>query len=383
MRVAFLTNCIPPYHMPVLTLLAARHEDFRILVSTPMESNRSWNVDWRGLDVVVQKTLTLRGRWRHPKGFEEPLQVHFPLDTVHQLRRFGPDVVISNELGFRTLLAVLYTKIHRKTRVIVWTEVTEASEHGRGFMRRLLRKALRNNIHAFLALGSGGVQYIRSLAVDEEKIFKLAYTTDVQRFAESDLRRPTGERQRLLYVGQLIQRKGLPQFLQALSRWSAEHPTEQVEFILAGEGPLRGSLASTSVPRNLQLTFLGPVAYENLPQLYAAADLFAFPTYIDTWGVVVNEALAAGLPIIGSVYAQAVSELVESGRTGWTFRPDYPEEMYHAIEQSLAAPSEKLDQMRAEARQTALRLTPRVVADLIEDAIQVCADQAVHRSAHA
>lgn len=383
MRVAFLTNCIPPYHMPVLTLLAARYEEFRIFVSTPMESNRSWEVDWRGLDVVVQKTLTLPGRWRHPKGFEEPLQIHFPLDTVHQLRKFGPDVIISNELGFRTLLAVLYTKIRRDARVIAWTEVTEASEHGRGLMRKLLRKALRKNIHAFLALGSGGIQYIRSLAVDDQKIFKLAYTTDVQRFAGNELRRTAGERRRLLYVGQLIQRKGLPQFLQALSRRSAEHPTEQLEFVLAGDGPLRGSLASTSVPRNLQLTFLGPVAYENLPQLYAAADLFAFPTYVDTWGVVVNEALAAGLPVLGSVYAQAVTELVQPGRTGWTFRPDDPDEMYRAIVQSLAEPAEKLEQMRAEARQTALRLTPSVVAGLVEDAIQGCAKRVLNPTAHA
>ncbi len=183
MRLAFVTNCIPPYHLPVLELLAARHKQFRIFVSTQMESNRSWTVDWHGLDVVVQKTLTLRGRWRHPQGFEEPLYVHLPLDTVHQLRRFGADVVITNELGIRTLLAVVYTRLRRQARVIAWTEVTEVSEQGRGLARKLLRKVLRSRIDAFLALGSGGVRYIKSLGVDEKKIFKLAYTTDVQRFA--------------------------------------------------------------------------------------------------------------------------------------------------------------------------------------------------------
>jgi hypothetical protein len=384
LRIAFLTNCIPPYLKPVLDLLTARHTGFRIFVSTPIESNCSWKVDWSGLDVVVQKTITLRGRWRHPRAFEEPLEVHFPLDTVNQLRRFDPDIVISNELGFRTLLAVLYTKIRRGARVISWTDVNDTSEqHGRGFARNLLRRVLRNNIHAFLALGSGGVRYLRSLGADEKKIFRFVYTTDVQRFAKQELGESGRRTGRVLYVGRLIQLKGLQQFIEALSRWSAEHPTRQIEFVLAGEGPLRDNLERIPVPENLRVTFLGPVAYENLPDIYAQADLFAFPTLLDLWGVVVNEALAAGLPVLGSVYAQAVTELVQPGRTGWIFHPDDAEEMYRSIDQSLTTPPEELQRMRAEARETALRLTPSLVADLIDDAIEGCASIGTSRRVHA
>lgn len=383
MRLAFLTNCIAPYQKPVLELLASRYSEFRIFVSTARESNRFWEVDWQGLDVVVQKTITLRGRWRHPQGFEEALEVHFPLDTVFQLCRFRADVVISNELGFRTLLAVLYTKVRPKARVIAWMDVSDSSERGRGFARNLLRKVLRSNIHAFLALGSGGMRYIRSLGIEERRILKFAYTTDVQRFASNDLNRPAGQHRRVLYVGQLIGRKGLPQFIEALSRWSAEHPAEEIEFLLAGDGPLRDSLRSIPVAPNLRITLLGPVAYDNLPDVYAEADLFAFPSLVDVWGVVVNEALAAGLPVLGSVYAQAVAELVQPGSTGWTFRPDHPDEMYRAIEQSLATPAEQLHRMRVEARQTALGVTPGFVTDLVDSAIQACVSSAETRTAHA
>ena len=57
-----------------------------------------------------------------------------------------------------------------------------------------------------------------------------------------------------------------------------------------------------------------------MAEVYAKASLFAFPTLADEWGVVVNEAMAAGLPVLGSIYSQAVEELVEDGVSGWVFR---------------------------------------------------------------
>ncbi|MDQ2842694.1 MAG: hypothetical protein M3Y72_16975 [Acidobacteriota bacterium] len=131
-RVILITNVIPPYHKSLLDRLHLRYPTMRILLSTPMESNRSWKLEWEGLDVVVQKTITLHRQWRHPKGFSEPLYVHLPLDTLAQLRRFRPDVVISWELGTRTMLAAAYRMLRRRTRLLVWAEVAESTERGRG-----------------------------------------------------------------------------------------------------------------------------------------------------------------------------------------------------------------------------------------------------------
>ncbi|MGH9692552.1 MAG: hypothetical protein ACRD5Z_00320, partial [Bryobacteraceae bacterium] len=156
LRVALLTNLIPPYHKPVLDCMARRYGGLRVLLSTPMEANRPWKLEWQGLDVVVQKTRTLSGRWRHPGGFSEPLAVHLPLDTLAQLRRYRPHVVISVEMGMRTLLAAVYRKFNRRSRLIVWAEVSEATEQGRGLLRRILRVLLCRHADAFLAVGSSG-----------------------------------------------------------------------------------------------------------------------------------------------------------------------------------------------------------------------------------
>ena len=372
-RLVFLMNVIAPYHKPVLDELSRRYEHFRILLSTPMESNRSWRLEWEGLDVAVQKNFTLNRRWRHPKGFTEPLFVHVPIDTIGQLEAFKAEVVVSWEMGMRTILAAGYRRIRRRTKLMVWAEFAESTEHGRGRARHLLRKVLHHAIDAFIVTGNSGARYLSSLGIPEHKIHRIVYTTDVSKFAAMPLERPAGSARRLLYVGQLIERKGLMPFLEVLKGWCSQHPEENVAFTLAGDGPQRTELATGSLPNNLSLTLLGNIAYEALPEIYMQSDIFVFPTLADTWGVVVNEALAGGMPVLGSVYGQAVSELVRDGVNGWTFRPDVNSEVAGALNRALATAPEKLHAMRNDARQTALRLTPEYVAALVDQAISACA----------
>jgi hypothetical protein len=372
LRVAFLTNIIPPYHKPMLDCLARRYGALRILLSTPMESNRPWKLEWDGLDVVVQKTVTLKGRWRHPSGFKEPLAVHFPVDTLQQLERYRAHVIISGEMGTRTLLALFYRKLRRKSRLIVWAEYAESTEKGRGLMRGTLRKLLCRHVDAFLAVGRSGARYIRSLGVDERKIFEISYTTRVEDFAAVEITRPPEQARRLLYVGQLIERKGLTQFLEVLSKWAVVHPDRTIEFVFVGDGALRRTLESLPIAANVTLTFAGTCAYENLPWFYGGGGVFVLPTFADTWGVCINEALAAGVPVLGSIYSQAVEELVQDGQNGWTFRAGHEAEIYRAIDRMMHTPLAELERMRKCARRTALKLTPERMADAVNAAVLAC-----------
>lgn len=369
-RVVFLTNIIAPYWKAIFDALSPRYRRMRILLSTRMEGNRQWAVDWEGLDVVVQKTATLSRRWRHPKGFSEPAYLHLPFDTIQRLRSFDAEVVISNEMGFRTFLALVYRKRRPSARLIVWAEMAESTEQGRGWTRGVLRRFLQKHVDGFVVLGESGARYIRSLGTDERKIFRVPYTTDVHRFATNPLTRRDDQARRLVYVGQLVERKGLLPFVGALSRWAAANPDRTIEFVLAGVGPLRDKLEREWLPVNLRLTFLGNIWYADLPNVYAECGIFAFPTLADSWGVVVNEALASGLPVLGSIFSQAVEELVEDRRNGWLFDPGKPEAMYRAIGESMTAPLEVLNDMRQHARTTALRLTPDYVAERIDGIVR-------------
>jgi glycosyltransferase involved in cell wall biosynthesis len=171
-------------------------------------------------------------------------------------------------------------------------------------------------------------------------------------------------------VGRLIELKGLLPFLQVLSQWAETHPDQKVEFVCAGDGPLDEALLKKRLPSNLKLLLLGNINYPDIPAIYAGADILAFPTLSDEWGLVVNEALAAGLPVLGSLYSQAVEEMVEDGKTGWTFRPDHEDEMSRAIDCALSVKPERLAEMRVAARARALMITPDTMAEKIVRAIE-------------
>lgn len=371
LKIAFLTNVIPPYHKPFLDCLAKRYK-LRILLSTRMEPNRPWKLEWSGLDVVTQKTLTLSGRWRHPRGFTEPLFLHVPIDTIAQLRRFGPDVTISVEMGARTLFAALYRKLRRRSKLIVWAEIAESTEQARGWVRNRIRRFLHKNVDAFLVTGASGARYLRGLGVNEAKIFKISYTADVSMFGAAPLSRKTACERRLLYVGQLIERKGLLPFLNVLSRWARANPDRRVEFVLAGDGPLRNQIERSPKPSNLEISCAGAIQYEDLSRIYADAGIFVLPSLADTWGVVVNEAMAGGLPVLGSVYAQAVSEMVRDGENGWVFHADDAGEVYDAIDRALNTSPEQLQRMRDCARTSASQLSPDHLACAVESAVNAC-----------
>ncbi|HEX5446097.1 MAG TPA: glycosyltransferase [Pirellulales bacterium] len=390
-HVVLLTNFIPPYRVPVYAELARRVERLTILLSTPMESNRKWTPDWGQLDVRLQRTMTVQRPWRHATGFCDTLQVHLPYDTLGQLRLLRPDVIVSAELGFRSALSSLYSSMVRRTPLVLWATLSDHTEQGRGLGRHWLRRWLLPRAEAVVVNGESGARYVERYGVDRGRTFRVPYVALPGLFERLPATRPLKTAHRLLYVGQLIERKGLLPYVNVLTRWAADHPQREVAFDLAGSGPVEDELRQRTTPPNLQLRFLGERSYDQLADAYAAAGIFVFPTLADEWGLVVNEAMAAGLPVLGSRYSQAVEELcrhslgegmccrrAEGASTGWTFRPDAPDEMYAAIDRALSASVEELNAMRVAARGAVARLTPEHAVDGLIEAIRAAMNKECH-----
>jgi glycosyltransferase involved in cell wall biosynthesis len=129
------------------------------------------------------------------------------------------------------------------------------------------------------------------------------------------------------------------------------------------------------MPPTVNLRFVGNVPYAELAQYFAQAGILVLPTLEDTWGLVVNEALAAGLPVLGSPYSQAVNELVQDNVNGWIFQPDNSESIQDALSRVFATSSEHLSQMRSEARRSISYLTPALGASRFVEAIQVAMNE--------
>jgi len=368
-HVVLLTNFIPPYRVPVYSELADRVEKLTILLSTPMEPNRSWQAEWGSLDVRLQRTWTLRRRWRHTAGFTDTLHVHVPTDTLRQLKTLRPDVIVSAELGSRSLFSTLYAGRRERTPIVLWLTLSDHTEQGRGRLRQVLRRWLFARADAVVVNGTSGARYVERFGFDRDSIFHVPYTALPGVFERLPAQRGKDAAHRLLYVGQLIERKGLAPFILALADWASSHPDRHVRFDLVGSGPLRGELEAIPLPDNLSLRFLGEKTYDVLAQVYAEAGILAFPTLADEWGLVVNEAMSAGLPVLGSVYSQAVEELCRDGANGWTFRPDSRQDMIETIDRALSTPAERLDSMRVRARADVAHLTPKHAVDRLLDAV--------------
>ncbi|MGH6691486.1 MAG: glycosyltransferase family 4 protein, partial [Gammaproteobacteria bacterium] len=341
----------------------------RVFASTPIEPNRTWQTYRGGLDVTVQRTFTLRKRWRDAAGFTDVGYVHLPYDTLAQLRRFRPDAIISSELGLRTVLAAFYKWRRHGVRLVVWATVSEHTESDRGLLRSLIRPRLLRYADAVLVNGASGARYVTKLGVPHERITLAPYTTDVAAFRDTPRVTAASRTIRLLFAGMFVERKGLLPFLTVLRRWADAHPECRVQFDIAGDGPLRTQLEAFGGGAHLTIRILNPVEYERLPDLYGGADIFVLPTLADEWGVVVNEAMAAGLPVLGSRHSQAVEELVTEDETGWTFTPENEQTISDALDRALRTSAETRRQMGTRARQRVLELTPDRVADRIANAL--------------
>jgi glycosyltransferase involved in cell wall biosynthesis len=119
----------------------------------------------------------------------------------------------------------------------------------------------------------------------------------------------------------------------------------------------------------------GSLPYEQMAEAYRAADVLVLPTLADVWGLVVNEAVAAGVPVLGSIYAQAVQELVEDGVNGWYFVPDRPDVVDQALERVLATDPVELAWMGAQARQAVAHLTSEYIADVLVDGLRLALER--------
>jgi glycosyltransferase involved in cell wall biosynthesis len=365
LELVFLTNFIPPYRIKFFKALVTEYPRSKILLSVKMEPDRRWPIEWHGLPIILQSTITVPSRVSHPAGFSRPGFVHLSIDTAFFLFRHDPNIVITSELGARTLQCLVYKLFNRQARLLLWLELSEESERSFGGVRRFVRRAILRWSDAVLINGKSGRRYIASLGFDPKKIHVIPPGSDAQ-LNESNHLRTVDQQRRLLYVGSLIPRKGLHNFLEALCDWARLNSSIRVEFWIAGEGSLEGSIKSTRTPSNLIVRLLGQVPFKNLSEVYNECGIFVFPTLSDVWGFVVNEAMSHGLPVLGSRLSQAVEEMVSDGTSGWVFDPLEPHSVMAAINKALTVSLSDLNVMRQTALQTSREFNvERMIAETI------------------
>ena len=356
-RTALLMNFVAPYRRPLLEQLQARVGELRIFVSTTMEANRPWPPEWGALDVVVQQTLTIPAKLDRPSGIRQQLYLHFSIDTWPLLIRYDPELVISGELGMRSLQAAIFRVLRRKSRLVIWATLSEHTEKDWGSVRRALRRFILRRADAVVVNGQSGARYIATLNRNLPVIV-MRQPAVVSLFSRCPSERSPQQARQLIYSGRLIQLKGVQEAQAEIAQWARAHPERLVEMIWVGDGDLRQALEQAPVPENFRQTFYGHVDQDVLAGHYGRSGALILPTMFDEWALVVNEALASSIPVLGSIYSQAVEELVEEGVNGWQFDPLRAGTLRAALDRFFAASLGELATMRAAARRTGLSVTP-------------------------
>jgi glycosyltransferase involved in cell wall biosynthesis len=170
---------------------------------------------------------------------------------------------------------------------------------------------------------------LRNYGVPEEIIFTAPNAVDTQFFSRhAEVIRMDAARHRetlhlparfFLYAGRLVPEKGGFDLLRAYGALGPE-VRKDVGLVFVGDGPARSALLQLAAASNQGVVRFASFAQrEQLAAYYALADVFVFPTHTDPWGLVVNEAMACGLPVISSSAAGCVADLVESGWNGCIF----------------------------------------------------------------
>ncbi len=250
-------------------------------------------------------------------------------DLADALRRWEPDVALVS--GWNSLYLFQAIGICRRFGVPIVVRGEVNGLKTRPPWMRQYHAALFRRFQAFLAIGQHNRNYYLEHGVTAEKLYDAPYFVDNSRFAQCADRERTRRhelRRRFaipahaycaLFVGKLIAKKRVIDLLQALA---LIHETQRspLHVLVVGTGAERDSLSQYAAERALPVSFAGFLNQEEIGQAYAAADLIVLPSNAsETWGLVVNEAMASGLPALVSDRVGCAADLTIPGETGYTF----------------------------------------------------------------
>ena len=316
-RLVILTEIIAPYRIPVFNALAQR-EDVELHVIFLAETDHSMR-QWKVYAEEIRFSYEVLPSWRKRLGKYNLLVNQSVAST---LERTQPEVIVCG--GYNYLASWQAQRWARRSGVqfLLWCESTVNDQRGENGLVESLKGSFLRGCDRFVVPGKSSREYLLGFGVAESAIFVAPNAVDNERFAAgARMVRENGERARqelglprryFISVGRIVKAKGIFDLLEAYARLAPELRAE-VGLVIAGDGPERAELEAMA--RDIYpgaVHFAGFVHRDELATYYALAECFVLPTHSDPWGLVVNEAMACGLPVICSEVAGCAADLVRS-----------------------------------------------------------------------
>lgn len=335
-RLVILTEIISPYRIPVFNVLAQNPEIdlYVIFLAETDPVMRQWHV-YKNEIQFSYEVLPSR-RYRLGKS---NLLVNRSVKAT--LQRVSPRVVLCGGYNYLASWQALHWARKNRIPFLMWMESTHQDHRNGRWLTEKLKKKFLKQCNGVVVPGKSSLEYAASFGFTTNEIFVAPNAVDNDFFGRgAEAVRSNGVELRkekqlplrfFLYVGRLIREKGVFDLVEAYGKLDMKL-RESLALVFVGDGPDREELmraASDVSPGCIQ--FHGFAQREELPSYYGLAETFTFPTHSDPWGLVVNEALASGLPVIASSAAGCAADLVEDGANGRVILPGNCEQLVKAM----------------------------------------------------
>jgi 1,2-diacylglycerol 3-alpha-glucosyltransferase len=366
-RLAIVTEIIAPYRIPVFNALA-QHKGIDLKVMFLAETHPTLR-QWRVYKDEIRFSYEVLPSWRFRVAYS-----HFLLNggLAASLKKFSPDAIICGGYNYvASWQALMWARRHR-VRFILWSESNAQDTRGQRKPVEFLKNCFCKRCDGFVVPGKSAFEYLRLLGSPAESIFTAPNAVDNSFFAtqaEQVKRQSAAFRERfglpgrfILFVGRLVLVKGVFDLLESYAKLESGLRSE-VGLVFAGDGDAREKLVQQAkrISRGT-VCFLGFVHREDLPGLYALAETLVLPTHSEVWGLVVNEAMACGLPVIVTNVTGCLADLVDDGWNGYVVPPADSDKLSVAIN-SLVRQTELKQEMRARSLERIRNYSPEACAE--------------------
>ncbi|HYM79322.1 MAG TPA: glycosyltransferase family 4 protein [Candidatus Dormibacteraeota bacterium] len=325
-RLAILTEIISPYRIPLFNALAANSEvnPHVIFLSETDPSLRQWKVYTEEIKFSQQVLPSWRRRYGR-------YNVLLNRGLARALSAESPDAILCGGYSYVASWQAQLWARSRNIPFLLWSE-SNLQDARRGYaLVEMMKAEFLRRCDGFVVPGTSALEYLRAHKLREDRIFIAPNAVDNDLFSRAaamaqkhsaeyrhDLDLPP---RYFLFVGRLVREKGVFDLLSAYARLN-DQLREEFGLVFVGDGSCRELLQQQAAAVSPGvIKFAGFAQREQLAAYYALAEMLVLPTYTDTWGLVVNEAMASGLPVIVSSVAGCAADLVRPDWNGLLVPP--------------------------------------------------------------
>jgi glycosyltransferase involved in cell wall biosynthesis len=322
-RVAILPPTPTPYREPLFRDLAER---FAITVIYQSAREPGWDVPAEWFPAEHPYPAQHLRSWQRRRLGRTPIV--WPRGLGRALAHAAPDCVISWEYGPASLRALRWCRRHKR-RLVIFTECTLQIDRMLPPPQLHLHRWLARRADGLIVASSQARERLRAFGVPDDRIHLGIQSADLAPFRKGTRPRAAHRPQTVLAVGRLVPDKNIGVLLDAYADAGLTADEATIEII--GGGFLDSELRERARRLGVPVLFRGHLPPAELPQAYAASDIYALVSTYEPFGVVVREAAASGLPIICSRVAGAAGDAAVDGRNAILVDPEDTDQVAYAL----------------------------------------------------